>query len=195
MGRKEDKEMDKQMEKQSDFNEESDEQISYDLHHERKINLPSDNLPQDWFEYQKFKNLPDASGEFRSKIDKDVVFANLGGQKPDWKELMFQIGTIELFEGEFVEELQIPRWDAENNKFIRNNKGDIIYDIELRFDEAFRSSLNFLKAEYKFAMVASRALGGNDRASILDISSATRLQKEVKKKKDSQNSILGTGGN
>lgn len=188
------KEQERIMDEQETYSENADEQIAYDVHQKRDINIPSDNLPQDWYEYQKFKNLPDASAEFRTTIDKDVVFANLSGQKPDWKELQYQIGTIELFQGEFVEELKIPRWDSDKNDFVRDKNSNIVYDIELRFDEAFRSCLNYLKSEYKFAMVASRALGGQDRAAILDISSSTRIQKELRKKKESQNNFLGTGG-
>ncbi len=193
MGKREDKEMEEQYNKQSELSEEDDQQIDYDLRQKRELNLPSDAMPQDYYEYRKFVNLPESQSEFVAKIDKDVVFANLGGSKPTIEELRFQIGTIELFEGEFVEEIKIPR--IRDGEFVRNNKGEIVYDIELRFDEAFRSCLNFLKAEYKFDIVASRALNGHERAAELDISSSSRIQKEINKKNNNSSKLGGFGGN
>jgi hypothetical protein len=188
---KEEKTIKKEMDMQRDYNEQSDESISRDM--SQQGNLPSNISPQDFYEYKRFINLPDSQAEFATKIDKDVVFANLSGSKPSIDELRFQIGTIELFEGEFIEEVKIPRRDEAGN-FVRDINGKIIVDYFKRFDEAFRSCLNFLKSEYKFAIVASRALGGNDRAAFLDISSNQRIQKEYNKKKDDGNKIFGTGG-
>ena len=193
MGKREDKEMEEQYDKQNELSEQDDQQIDYDLRQKRELNLPSDAMPQDYYEYRKFVNLPESQSEFIAKIDKDVVFANLGGAKPTIEELRFQIGTIELFEGEFVEEIRIPR--IKDGEFVRNHKGEIVYDIELQFDEAFRSCLNFLKAEYKFDIVASRALGGHERAAELDISSSSRIQKEINKKNNTGSKIAGFGGN
>jgi hypothetical protein len=43
-------------------------------------------------------------------------FSSLGGSKPSLEELRFQIGTIELFEGEFVEEREVEIVDEDGNK-------------------------------------------------------------------------------
>ncbi len=186
------KEYEKEMNIQEGYSESSDDTISTDMQR-AKPNYPSDVLPNDYYEYRRFVNLPESQAEFEGKIDKDIVFANLGGKKPDIEEMRFEIGTIELFEGEFVEEIEIK---------LKDNDGNDVYDIHnnivkrkiLIFDEAFRSCLNYLKAEFKFSAVASRALGINDRASVLDITTNARIQKEFAKKKDQNNRLFGTGG-
>jgi hypothetical protein len=187
----EEKRAQKEMDNQRDFTESTDEAVGRDM--SMQGNLPSNANPQEFYEYKRFINLPDAQAEFSTKIDKDVVFANIGGNKPTIEELRFQVGTIELFEGEFVEEVKIARRN-EAGTIIKDINGHPVIDTFVRFDEAFRSCLNFLKAEYKFDVVGSRALGGNDRAAFLDISSNQRIQKEYNKKKDNGSKIFGTGG-
>jgi len=191
MNKKERQDISEQYDVQNDISEAGDESYNYDLSRRKELNLPSDAMPQDYYEYRKFVNLPESQGEFQTKIDKDVVFANLSGTKPSIDELRYQIGTIELFEGEFVEEIRIPR--IKDGRYIRDSTGNIVYDIEKRFDEEFRSCLNFLKAEYKFDIVASRALGDSSRAAELDITSSARIQKEFQKKNEQKNKF-GLGG-
>lgn len=186
------KDLDRQMTANEQYQESSDESMAMDSQMGNS-RLPSNVTPEDFYSYKKMVNIPESQAEFSQKIDKDVVFANLGGQKPNMEELRFQIGTIELFESEFVEELRVP---VRNNDgtLVRDKDNLIVFDTLIRFDEAFRGSLNFLKAEYKFAMVASRAMGGNDRAAYLDISSSNRISKDFTKKKDNQGKTFGLGG-
>lgn len=185
--------MEKELQAQEDAYEQSDEALERDTVRQSP-NFPSNIMPEDYYQYKKFVNLPESQAEFEGKIDKDVVFANLGGAKPSIEELRFQIGTIELFESEFVEEKDVLLKDSEGNILIdKDNQKPIVRKVKV-FDEEFRGSLDYLKAEYKFAVVASRAIGGHDRASVLDITSHGRITKEFMKKKDRQNSLLGTGG-
>jgi hypothetical protein len=187
------REFEKDMNMQEPYLESSDESMSNDMSRSGVGGLPSSNIPEDFYQYKRFINLPESQAEFLTKIDKDVVFGNFGGSKPSLEELRFQVGTIELFEGEFVEEIKIPRRDN-NGVFVKDKDGNIVIDTFLMFDEAFRSCLNFLKAEYKFSVVASRALNGTDRAAYLDISTNNRISKEFSKKREQKNSIFGTGG-
>ena len=186
---KEEKSFEKQMDMQEPYSESSDEAIAQD----RQMNYASNMMPETHFEWKRIVNIPESQAEFIGKIDKDVVFANLGGSKPDREELKFQIGTIELFEGEFVEEKEIELIDEDGNKIIDVKTNRPLRRKVLVFDEAFRSCFNFLKAEYKFDVVASRALG-NERASMLDTMTTTRIQKEFSKKNEMKKSSLGTGG-
>lgn len=185
------RELDEQMDAQEPYMESSDELMQNEAR--PQMNLPSNVMPEDYYQYKRFVNLPESQAEFSTKIDKDVVFSNLNGNKPSFEELRFQVGTIELFESEFVEEIKIPRIDPSNGKFIRDKEGRIVYDIEYRFDEAFRGCLDFLKAEYKFSIVASRALGGSDRAAHLDITNASRINKEFSKKREEKQKLFGGG--
>jgi hypothetical protein len=177
------------MDMQEPYSESSDDAIAQD----RNLNYSSNVMPETHFDWKRIVNIPESQAEFIGKIDKDVVFANLGGSKPSIEELKFQIGTIELFEGEFVEEKEIEVLDPEGNRIIDVNTGKAFRRKVLIFDEAFRSCLNFLKAEYKFDVVASRAMGG-ERAAMLDTMTTTRIQKEFSKKNDAKNSSLGVGG-
>jgi hypothetical protein len=184
------REIDEQMEAQEPYAESSDDVMQNDLR--QNLNLPSNVMPEDYYQYKRFVNLPESQAEFETKIDKDVVFSNLSGNKPSIEELRFQVGTIELFESEFVEEIRIPRINPETGKFLRDLNGHVIYDLEYRFDETFRGCLNFLKAEYKFSVVASRAIG-SDRAAQLDITSANRISKEFQKKREDKQKLFGGG--
>lgn len=188
---KEEKDYAKSMDMQEPYSEASDESIA----HDRQLNYPSNVMPENNFDWKKMVNIPEAQAEFVGKIDKDVVFANLGGQKPSIEELRFQIGTIELFEGEFVEEKDVEIRDSEGNTVYDTETGKPLKRRLLIFDEAFRSCLNFLKAEYKFDIVASRAIGDvGERAAGLDTMTSTRIQKEFSKKDNKKSSIMGTGG-
>lgn len=186
------KDLDRQMNAQEQYQESSDESMAMDSQMGNS-RLPSNITPEDYYSYKKMVNIPESQSEFVNKIDKDVVFANLGGAKPSMEELRFQIGTIELFESEFVEQFQVPVRNSDGT-LLRDKDGLIVFDTFTRFDEAFRGSLNFLKAEYKFAMVASRAMGGAERAAYLDISSSNRISKDFTKKKDNQGKTFGLGG-
>ena len=186
---KEEKGFEKQMDMQEPYSESSDDSIAQD----RNLNYASNSSPETSFEYKKMILVPEAQAEFIGKIDKDVTLANLGGFKPDREELKFQVGTIELFAGEFVEERYIEVIDEDGNKVIDAKTGLPFRRLVLVFDEAFRSCLNFLMAEYKFDIVASRAIGG-ERAAMLDTMTTTRIQKEFSKKKEMQNSSFGIGG-
>jgi len=187
---KEEKDFEKSMDMQEPYSEMSDESISNDR---QAPNYSSNMMPENSFDWKKMVNIPESQAEFVGKIDKDVVFSNLGGNKPTIEELRFQIGTIELFEGEFIEEKWVEVVDDEGNKLIDSNTKKPFRRQILVFDEAFRSCLNFLKAEYKFDIVASRALG-NERASMLDTMTTTRIQKEFSKKNDMKQSSFGVGG-
>jgi hypothetical protein len=150
-------------------------------------------MPENSFDWKKMVNIPESQAEFLGKIDKDVVFANISGTKPSMQELNFQLGTIELFESEFVEEIQIPKRNNDGS-IMKDREGFIIFETFKRFDEAFLGSLSFLKGQYKFSVVASRAMGGQDRAAYLDISSSNKISKDFTKKKDNQGRTLGLGG-
>jgi hypothetical protein len=179
------------MDVNEEYQESSDESMAMDSQMGNR--LPSNISTEDYYSYKKFVNLPESQAEFVNKIDKDIVFANLSGRLPNAEELAFQLGTIILFESEFVEELQVARKDV-NGYLMKDKDGKIIFDTVTRFDEAFRGCLDFLKGEYKYAHVASRALGGHDRAGVLDVTSASRISKEFGKKKEKNNSLVGTGG-
>lgn len=185
--------MDKELENQQEAYEQSDDAIERDSIRQNP-NYPSNIMPEDFYQYKKFVNLPESQAEFEGKIDKDVVFGNFQGAKPSIEELRFQIGTIELFESEFVEEKDVLLRDGEGNIMVdKSTQKPIVRKIKI-FDEEFRGSLDYLKAEYKFAVVASRALGGHDRAGVLDVTTHGRITKEFMKKKDKGNALLGTGG-
>lgn len=188
---KDEKDFEKSMDMQEPYSESSDESMNND----KQLNYPSNMMPESHFEWKKLVNVPESQAEFAGKIDKDVVFANIGGRKPDIEQLRFEIGTIELFEGEFVEEKEIEIQDEDGNKIIDAKTGKPLRRKILVFDEYFRSCLNFLKAEYKFAVVASRALGDvGERAAGLDTMTSTRIQKEFSKKDGAKKSAFGTGG-
>jgi hypothetical protein len=190
------RDFEKDMDMQEPYQESSDDSFGRDqAMNNQQIggNFPSGGIPEGYYEYKRSVNLPEAQEEHLRKIDKDVVFGNFTGKKPSMEELSYLGGTIELFETEFVETIQIPRRDK-NGNFILDKNGNMIIDTELRFDEAFRGSLQYLKFEYKFAIVGSRALGGTDRAAYLDISTNSRISKEFSKKKEQKNSLFGSGG-
>ena len=188
---KEEKDFEKSMDMQEPYSESSDESMSNDVR--SSPNYSSNMMPENSFDWKKMVNIPESQAEFLGKIDKDVVFANIGGSKPTIEELRFQIGTIELFEGEFIEEKWVEVVDSDGNKLIDPNTKKVFRRQILVFDEAFRSCLNFLKAEYKFDIVASRAIGG-ERASMLDTMTTTRIQKEFSKKSEAKQSSFGLGG-
>lgn len=187
-----DKELREQMEAQEPYQESSDESMNFDLQ-QGSQRLPSNITPEDYYQYKRFINLPESQAEHPSKVDKDVVFGNFGGNRPSWEELRFEVGTIDLFETEFVIERKIPRKNNDGS-FVKDSDGKLVFDVERVFDPEFYGSLSFLKTEYKFGVVSSRALGGNDRAAFLDISSSNRISKEFSKKKDQKNQFFGTGG-
>lgn len=190
MGLKE--EYKKQAEAEEPYRESSDESFAMDMAQGGQ-RLPSNITPEDYYQYKRFINLPESQAEHLNKIDKDVVMANLGGAKPTREELRFQEGTIELAESEWIHEVKIPRKNADGS-LVRDMDGEIVYNTELVFDEYFRGCLNFLKGQYKFDLVGSRAMGGQDRAAFLDISSSNRISKEFARKKEQKNQFFGTGG-
>lgn len=145
------------MRTQSDVNEESSEEISRDLAAKER-QYPSDITPQEFYGYKKFRSDPDAKSDFRGTVDKDVVFANIGGNKPGMEELNFRHGTSLLFKNIFLDQAE----DQEE------------YD-------AFRPVFDYLLGEYKFQIVASRAQGA-DREAVLD--NITSIKKEVSRKKE-----------
>ncbi len=186
------KEISRQMDAQEPYNESSDESMAMDSQitgNQRASNIS----PESFYEYKKMVNIPESQSEFSNKIDKDVVFSNISGNKPSMEELNFQLGTIILFESEFVEEIHIPRRNNDGS-LIRDKDGYIVFDTMTRVDEAFRGSLDYLKGQYKFSVVASRAMGGQERAAYLDISSSNKISKDFTKKKDSQGKTFGLGG-
>lgn len=191
---KEEKQFQKQMDMQEPYQEGSDESMAFDQQLGEKPRYPSNITPEDYYMYKKFINLPESQAEHITKIDKDVVLANLGGSKPTREELRFQEGTIELAETEWVIPLKIPRKNMDGS-FIKDSEGHIVFDTELVFDEYFRGCLVFLKGQYKFDLVSSRAQGGQDRAAFLDISTSNRISKELSKKKEQQNRYFGGGSN
>lgn len=188
---KEEKDFEKSMEMQEPYSESSDDSINND----RSLNYASNGMPESHFEWKKMINIPESQAEFIGKIDKDVVFAAMSGQKPSIEELRFEIGTIELFEGEFVVEKWVEIIDEEGNKIIDSETQKPLKRCVKIFDEEFRSCLNFLKAEYKFSIVASRSLGDvGERAAGLDTMTTTRIQKEFSKKDSKKSGTFGTGG-
>lgn len=189
------KEVAAQMDAQEPYQESSDESMNSDSRQNfQDLRFPSSATPEDYYQYKKFVNLPESQAEFMTIIDKDVVFSNLGGSRPSLEELRFQVGTISLFESEFIEEVWIPRRYPDGS-LVKDNNSKVVFDLEVRFDEVFRGCLNFLKGQYKFDVVGSRAQGGQDRAAFLDISSSNRISKEFNKKNDKKQGFFGTGGN
>lgn len=188
---KEEKEFEKQMDAQEPYSEASDESISRD----KELNYSSGMVAENMVEHKRMILIPESQAEFPGKIDKDVTLAHIGGALPSIEELRFQIGTIELFEGEFVEEREVEIVDEEGHKIMDAKTQKPLRRKILIFDEAFRSCLNFLKAEYKFAIVASRSIGDvGERAAGLDTMTTTRIQKEFSKKTDKSKSTVGFGG-
>lgn len=78
-----------------DMKESDDQQIQSDFHSKDKF-YPSDMNPQDFYQWKRLIVVPEASEDFKSKIDKDVTLANIGGVKPSLAELDFLLTTIEL---------------------------------------------------------------------------------------------------
>lgn len=186
------KELARQNDAEESYRESSDESMAMDSQMNRG-GLPSNISPENLFEYKKMVLIPESQAAHPNEIDKDIVFANLGGAKPSFEELSFQLGTIQLARDEFVVEREIPRRNMDGS-FVRDREGFIIFDVERVFDEAFRGTLNYLEGQYKYAHVGSRALGGQERAAYMDAVSIGSIKKEFMKKKDNQGKTFGLGG-
>lgn len=200
---REEKRFEKEADIQEPYAESSDEAIARDAQagNQPKANYPSDMIPEDFYTYKRFISLPEAQAKHPDLVDKDVVFANLGGAKPSVQELEFQAGTISLFKSEFGVWKDIFLKDEQGNVLFEKVTDDdgVVHDVPFsrkvwQFDENFRDSLDFLETSFKFAVVASRAMGGSERAANLDVSTNTRISKEFQKKKEKTNSLWGTGG-
>jgi len=196
---KEEKQFDREMTVQEPYQESSDASMAADMQME-KPNYPSTMIPEDFYQYKRFINLPESQAKHPGRIDKDVVFANLSGPKPNIAELEYQVGTIKLFESEFGIWKDVYLRDADGNMVfedVEQEDGSIKSVPFARkmfvFDETFRDSLDYLEATFKFGVVASRALGGSERAANLDVSTNTRISKEFSRKKEQTNKTWGAG--
>lgn len=164
-----------------DMQENNDQQIMHDQM-QKQFNYPSNSLPEDFYQYRKFSNVPEAQAEFEGLIDKDVTFANLS--KSEREYLRFVAETIKICEDIFVKEQDIK---------VRDEKGrEILIKDQLTFDEDFRPIINYLKSGYKYDHVSSRA-SGDDRAAKLDITSNTNINKILTKKKGDNQNRWGMG--
>ena len=159
-------------EREHDFVEElgegSDESVNNDLNSRRNKGYPSDEDPQDFYRWKRWRADPDAKTDFRGLVDKDVSFAKLSGNLPSIQQLNFLAGTIQLIQGRLVDNA-ITEEDA----------------------VAFSEVINVLKVNYKFDLVSSRALG-NDREAVLD--NITSIKKEISKRKEKDGKGFGLGG-
>lgn len=144
---------------------------------------PSDMLPEDYYQYKKFVNLPESQAEFEGLIDKDVVMANLSNS--DREELNYRAVSVQWTKEIFTQEVDV-FINSENPKEYYFNRHEIpegdedkfIIKRTVVFDQEAQPILNILKAGYKFRIVSSRATG-DTRASMLDTMTQTRVQKEL----------------
>lgn len=167
MNKKEAKEIEQQYGLQRDAAEEDSEEIARDQAVGQARTYPSDIQPQEFYGYKKFRADPEAKADFRGTIDKDVVFANIGGPKPDLGELNFRHGTAILFRETFLGE-----------------------DEDVEDIKAFMPVFEYVLGEYKFMLTGSRAQGP-DREAVLD--NQTSIKKEISRKKEASGK-LGFGG-
>jgi hypothetical protein len=162
---------------------------------------PSDIMPEDYYAYKKFVNLPESQQEFAGVIDKDVVFANLGGSLPDRETLNFQSVTIEWTKQLFTTDIEvwINKKDSSRYAF---NKSDIPEDevddyllkLTTIIDPDALPILKVLTNRFKFDVVSSRAKG-NTRASMQDIMTHTTISKDLTRKRKETEGKFGLGGN
>lgn len=172
-----------EFEQMEDMQESSDQQIMHDgMQNQRNLNYASGMLPEDYYQYRKFSNVPDAQAEFEGLIDKDVVFSNLSNSEREY--LRFLAETIKICEDIFIKEQDIK---------VLNNKGEeVLLKDQPIFDEDFRSIINYLKAGYKYDHVSSRATG-ETRATMLDVTSYNNINKNITKKKGDNSNRWGMG--
>jgi hypothetical protein len=176
--------------------QEMDDDVISSESSEHEKNYPSRIMPEDFYQYKKFVNVPEADADFKGLIDKDTVYANLSGGLPNREQLTFRAVTIQWTKEIFV----LPKmvcfgcglaWDigvkkicSECDKNLREN---------YIFDEEFSSIHNILKAGFKHETVSSRAIG-KDRASILDNMTQSKITKEYTRKQGEKDKNFGFGG-
>lgn len=182
-GKNQNKEEDEAYERQEEFMESQDQNINLDQQYNKPLQYASQIVPEDYFQYKKFSNLPEAQAEFPGLVDKDVVFANL---KPkDRAEQSFKVETINLCQNIFVKEQDVMGVD--------NHGKPVVFKDVQRFDEDFRPIVEYLLVGFKYDIVSSRA-EGDTRAAMLDITSFNNINKSITKKKaDNNDSRWGFG--
>ena len=173
-----DKEQKDYLEMQEDEKESNEDLIAYEG--QLGKNYPSDQMPQDFYQYKKIVLIPESQVDFPTVVDKDVVLANLN--KGEIEELAFQVGTMQAVKDMFVQEEQV----------INPNPTEAIFETTLRFDNAFLPVVNILLSQFKYRHVASRAVG-ETRASMLDTMTTSRVLKEFTKGQKKRNSAFGIG--
>lgn len=160
---------------------------------------PSEAMPEDYYQYRKFVNLPEAQSEFEGVIDKDVVFSNLSNAEREM--LNYKVNTIQWTREIFV--LEVDVWINKNDSKIyafslkdipESDREDYVLKRTVIPDPDFLPIMNVLKAGYKFAIVSSRAVGP-ERAAILDNTTMNRISKEFERRKSKRDGLTGLGGN
>lgn len=161
---------------------------------------PSDIMPEDYYAYKKFVNLPESQREFSGVIDKDVVFANVGGSLPDRETLNFQSVTIEWTKQLFTTDVDVWINKNDSNRYTFNKSdipaeelGEYIQKQTSIIDPDALSILKVLTNRFKFDIVSSRAKG-NTRASMQDIMTHTTISKDLTRKRKETEGKFGLGG-
>lgn len=165
MNNRERKEFEEQSEEQENYVEEDDEHIERDVQTNKAY--PSDNNPQDFYPYKKYRTDPDARTDFPGLIDKDTIYANVKGELPSLGELNYLSTTIQIINERLVK---------------RANTQEDAHDFE--------EIVLILKADFKFKVVGSRAHGDN-REAMLD--NQTNIRKELMRKNEQKGSMFGLG--
>jgi len=162
---------------------------------------PSDVMPEDYYAYKRFVNLPESQSEFSGLIDKDVVMANLKGSAPDVEQLSFQSVTIQWTKELFTKEVDVWINKADPSRYTFN-ESDIPQDEKVDFiqkkteiiDPEALPILKVLTNRFKFGIVSSRSLG-DERAAKLDIMTQNKISKELTRKRSATEGKFGLGGN
>ena len=182
-----DKKYKQEMREEAEFKEEIYEESDNSLREDREnATLRSSELmsPEPQFLYKQMRINPDSSADFPSLVDKDVVLANVKGDKPDIEFQREMLGCIQAVRYVFTKKIMVAVYDKDGKRaFKLNNEGVRVpaYREELVFDEMFLPVDRILQAEYKHDYVASRGIG-DDREAKLDIT--TTLLKRIQKSKE-----------
>jgi len=162
---------------------------------------PSDVMPEDYYQYKRFVNLPESQSEFEGLIDKDVVFANLKGSAPNIEELSFQSGTIQWTKELFTVETRVfinindpSRFTFNKDEIPEHELSDYVEKKTNIIDPDALPILKVLTNRFKFGIVSSRAIG-DTRAGMLDTMTQTRISKELTRNRKESEKKFGLGGN
>lgn len=191
MNKKEKKEYAEGAEFQEEMNENSgdSETFAKDMTLTQVKNYPSDVTPQDMYQYKKLRINPEALADYPGLVDKDFVLANMSGEKPNLQQKRFEVGTFNLVKSVFVTDVVTEFYDKYGNLVIDEETGNPFCVKKKMFDPQFEPILDFLKGDIKSELVGSRALGGNTREAVLDVT--TNLSKTVEKKKERDTKQFG----